>query len=60
MISKEEAVAFISDTLKVNSPLEKVAKDRYQFLKELIPAFQGTIPFQNVSLVAVPPHLRKR
>ena len=59
MLSREEAVCFITKSLLVSSPLEKLSRDRYSFLVELIGAFKK-IPLQNLSLLATPPHLRRR
>ena len=60
MLSKEEALQFVSEVLEVSSPLEKVAQDPHQFLKEYMPAFLVKIPFQSVSLNAIKPCLRHR
>ena len=56
MLSKEEALQFVSEVLEVSSPLEKVAQDPHQFLKEYMPAFLVKIP----SLNAIEPCLRHR
>jgi hypothetical protein len=60
MLSKEEALYFVTEVLGVSSPLEKIAQDPYQFLKEYMPAFQLKIPFQCISTLAIEPHLRHR
>lgn len=60
MLSKEEAVSFVTETLKLTSPLEKIRKDPYHFLGDLILAYHVAVPFQNVSLISVAPHLRHR
>ena len=60
MLSKEEALQFVSKVLEVSSPLEKVAQDPHQFLKEYMSAFLVKIPFQSASLNAIEPSLRHR
>ena len=60
IVSKEEAVYFLTRVLGISSPLEKVAQDRFLFLKEFIPEFQMKIPFQSISLLSTEPYLRRR
>ena len=60
MVSKEEAVYFLTEVLGISSPLEKLAKDPLQFLKEFMPVFQKKIPFQNISLLSKEPSSRHR
>lgn len=60
MLSKEEAVYFVSHVLEISSPLEKIAQDSYHFLKEYMSAFHVNIPFQTITSMAIEPHLRHR
>lgn len=60
MLSEEEAVSFVRDTLGIPDPKEKVSQDPYQFLKDLMPAFIARIPFQNLTLMSIQPELRQR
>ena len=55
MLSVEEAVSFVTDTLNIASPLEKKAENPSLLLEEIIKRFQANIPWQNVSLLAVKP-----
>ena len=60
MLSVEEAVSFVTDTLNIASPLEKKAENPSLLLEEIIKRFQANIPWQSVSLVAVKPNLRHK
>lgn len=60
MLSKEEALHFVTEVLGISAPLEKIAQDPHHLLKELMPAFQMKIPFQSVTLIAIEPNLRHR
>jgi hypothetical protein len=60
MLSKEEALYFVTEVLGIASPLEKIAQDPYQFLKEYMPAFHVKIPFQSADFLAVDLPLRHR
>ena len=51
-MSKQEAVSFVSEVLKIDSPIEKMSGDRFSLLDQIIKAFYATIPFQNVSLIS--------
>ena len=60
MLSKQEALSFLTKTLQIISLLEKVSRDPYSFLVELIEAFMVKIPHQSLFLLSIPPHLRRR
>ena len=57
-LTKAEAVHFVTTVLKIDSPLQKLEKDRVQFLHELNLAYQRTMPFQNIDTVAQEPAKR--
>ena len=60
MLSKDEAVSFITEKLGIDSPLSRLSQDARQFVGELISAFLVKIPFQSISLIATPPENRHR
>lgn len=60
MLSREDAVYFVSEVLGIERPLERKREDAHGFLNEMIVRFQHTIPFQNLTFIAVDPHLRRR
>ena len=60
MFTRNEAVSYVSDALKISSPLEKVSRDPLLFLTEYMQAFQLKSPFQSISLLSVDPTLRHR
>ena len=60
MLSSEEAVSFVRDTLGILYPLEKVTQDPLKFLEELVPVFIAKQPWQTLSLLSVQPDLRHR
>ncbi|XP_022099540.1 uncharacterized protein LOC110984053 [Acanthaster planci] len=53
-LSQTEATDFLEGVLQLTAPLEHLAKDRVGFLRDLITAFLGTIPFQSLTAIATP------
>ena len=63
-MSRQEAVSFVLEVLKIDSPMEKMSGaksgDRFFLLDQIIKAFHATIPFQSISLISVQPDNRIR
>ena len=57
-LSKEEAVKFLKEFLSIETPLQKLHKDRAKFLNEIVLAYIEKIPFQNLHLLAAAYHGR--
>ena len=52
LFQQDEAVSFASEALGISSPLEKISRDPYLFLKDYFLAFLVKAPFQSISLLA--------
>lgn len=55
IITRQEALSFLSDVLCVASPAIKLDRDREAFLNDVIRAWHHHIPYQTVSNIATPP-----
>ncbi|XP_022099497.1 uncharacterized protein LOC110984021 [Acanthaster planci] len=53
-LSQSEATDFLEGVLQLTAPLENLAKDRVGFLRKVITAFLGSIPFQSLTTIATP------
>ena len=51
-LSEEEAHKFIADVLKLSESRAKLKTHRAEFLDELVKAYHGLVPFQNVTLLS--------
>lgn len=60
MLSREEAIHFVTDVLKIPRPLEGKQESPHVFLNQLILAFHQTIPFQNLSFMSLKPEDRHK
>lgn len=60
MFSKQEAVSFLETSLGVEHVEHRLQSDRKNLLDEIIITIQGKIPFQSLTLMAVPPGERSR
>ena len=58
MLSTTEALSFVTGVLGVWCPSERPRSDPFTLLHKIIKAFHGKIPFQSLSLLAVPPKER--
>ncbi|KAK7095580.1 uncharacterized protein [Littorina saxatilis] len=60
MFSREEAVCFLEGSWGVSNVAERLTRDRKALLHEVVTQVQVSVPFQSVTLMAVPPEQRRR
>ena len=60
MLNFKEAVHFLSTVLGVQYQEEKKQNDPLGFLNEIIHAFHLNVPFQSITLMSKPTHLRNK
>ncbi|XP_077978894.1 uncharacterized protein LOC144434318 [Glandiceps talaboti] len=59
MFTKEEAVNFTENILRVKEPLHRFEENKLQLLNAVIRAYHNTIPFQNITLLCLDPMERR-
>lgn len=60
MLTKEESLEFIRDVLNISDAPSKMASNKLDFLNLLVFRLQHTVLFQNLSLMAEDPSVRRR
>ena len=55
---KQDILNFLTDVLKISSPMERRQHDSGKLLQDIMTAFYTTIPFQSITLIAQSPEAR--
>ena len=59
LITKQEAIRFLIDTLRMDEIEEKLQHDKKQLLDAICVSFMRTIPFHNAAFISVPSGSRR-